>query len=202
MQIHWIKSNPESTSTGLAEITSENDDILQLDHTDLDHLHPKKRLEFLASRQLIKKMCGELNIPYQGIEKDEFGKPYLIDSDFQISISHSYPMVACAIHPSKSCGIDIESIRPQLIKIKHKFLNQEELAYCGDDLKKLCLHWSAKEALYKIHGRKRLIFAEQLAVQKITDSEIHTEITLANSKKNHLLNYQKFLKYYLVYNVS
>ncbi|MDW3209742.1 MAG: 4'-phosphopantetheinyl transferase superfamily protein [Reichenbachiella sp.] len=201
MRTHWIKTNPNSTTVGLAEITSEKDEILSHDHADLDHLHPKKRLEFLASRQLIKQMCTKLNIPYQGIEKDEFGKPHLIDSSYQISISHSYPMVACAIHPSQPCGIDIESSRPQLLKIRHKFLNPEELIYCGDDLKKLCLHWSTKEALYKIHGRKTLIFAEQLAILKITSEEIQAQIIIDETADNFILNYEYFLEYFLVYNV-
>ncbi|WP_420583327.1 4'-phosphopantetheinyl transferase family protein [Reichenbachiella sp.] len=201
MRTHWIKINPNGTSVGLAEITSEHDEILKQDHSDLDHLHPKKRLEFLASRQLMAQLCEGLYIPYQGIEKDEFGKPHLINSSYQISISHSYPMVACAIHPSKPCGIDIESIRPQLLKIKHKFLNPKELSYCGDDLKKLCLHWSSKEALYKVHGRKSLIFAEQLAIQQISPNEIHAEIITDQNIKNYILNYEYFLEYFLVYNV-
>ncbi|WP_422359763.1 4'-phosphopantetheinyl transferase family protein [Reichenbachiella sp.] len=201
MQTRWIKTDPNSTSVGLAEITSENDDILKHDHSDLDHLHPKKRLEFLASRQLVQQVCNELDIPYQGIEKDEFGKPHLVDSNYQISISHSYPMVACAIHPSSPCGIDIESMRPQLVKIKHKFLNPKELAYCQNDLKKLCLHWSAKEALYKVHGRKSLIFAEQLAIQQITPEEIQAQVITDEGVENFLLNYEYFLEYFLVYNV-
>lgn len=201
MQIHWIKTNPESTSAGLAEIMSENDDILQYDHADLDHLHPKKRLEFLASRQLIREVCHALDITYDGIEKDEFGKPHLINSSYQISISHSYPMVACAIHPFNACGIDIEGIRPQLLKIKHKFLNPDELEYCGEDLKRLCLHWSAKEALYKIHGRKRLLFAEQLAINSILSDKIQAQIIIDQTVENHVLNYEYFLEYLLVYNV-
>lgn len=201
MRTHWIKVNPNSTSVGLAEITSEKDEILTHDHTDLDHLHPKKRLEFLASRLLVQEVCNELEIPYNGIEKDEFGKPHLIDSEYHISISHSYPMVACAIHPSKPCGIDIESLRPQLVKIKHKFLNPKELAFCGDDLKKLCLHWSVKEALYKIYGRKNLHFAKQFAVQQIMPQEIQAQIIDNQDIENFILNYEYFLEYFLVYNV-
>ena len=201
MRVHWIKSNPDGTSVGLAEITSEHDDILQNDHTDLDHLHPKKRLEFLASRQLLKQMVEDLGLAYTGIQKDEFGKPHLIDLSHQISISHSYPMVACAIHPSAPCGIDIEAIRPQLAKIKHKFLNSRELQYCGNDLDRLCMHWSTKEALYKIHGRKSLIFAEQLEVSQVTAEKIEAQILLKGKVENYILNYEYFLEYFLVYNV-
>ncbi|MEO9968030.1 MAG: 4'-phosphopantetheinyl transferase superfamily protein [Reichenbachiella sp.] len=200
MQIHWIKSNPDSTSIGLAEIEEQDESLLE-SSPELDALHPKKRKEFLASRALLKTMCEQLDIPYQGIRKDDFGKPHLIDSSYHISISHSYPMVACAIHPSRSCGIDIESARPQLLKIKHKFLNPQELAVCGDDLSKLCLHWAAKETLYKIHGRKKLIFTKELAVLSITSKEIKSQIILDTHTENYILKNEYFLEYSLVYSV-
>lgn len=201
MQVHWIRSNPNGTSVGLAEVSGENDADLDLLHPDLAHLHPKKRLEFLASRQLIQRLCEAQQIAYHGIEKDAYGKPHLLQSDYQLSISHSYPMVACAIHPTAPCGIDIESTRPQLAKIKHKFLNSTELERCGSDLHQLCIHWSAKEALYKIHGRKRLSFAEQLVINELADDHIRASILLDGVEEKYLLRFEKFLEYYLVYNV-
>ncbi|MEO9851649.1 MAG: 4'-phosphopantetheinyl transferase superfamily protein [Reichenbachiella sp.] len=201
MRIHWIKSKPGSICTGLAEVELEDQDLINQHGSDLKHLHPKKKMEFLASRQLIREMCEQMNIAFHGIHKDEFGKPYLIDSAYHISISHSYPMVACALHPNTPCGIDIESARSQLLKIKHKFLNKEELEFCGEDLNKLCLHWSTKEALYKIYGRKRLIFAEQLAVLAIGGEEIKAQVTADRAVENYILNYEYYLEYFIVYNV-
>lgn len=201
MKIHWIKSHPNSTHVGLAQITSENDEILNQNHEDLDHLHPKKRLEYLGSRTLIEQMCQSLNIPFHGIHKDEFGKPHLINSNFHVAISHSYPMIACAIHPISACGIDIESKRPQLLKIKHKFLNPKELERCGEDLEKLCLHWSAKEALYKIHGRKNLIFAEQLEIISIAEKSMEAVLIINGKTEKYILTFEYFSEYLLVYNV-
>lgn len=201
MRIHRIKNNPKSTSIGLAEIIPAEDESLADKNTELKKLHPKKKLEFFASRQLIKDMCESLDIPYHGIQKDEFGKPYLIDSTFHVSISHSYPYVACAIHPNTSCGIDIETVRPQLLKIKHKFLNSEELAYCGEDLSRLCLHWSTKEALYKAYGRKRLLFAEQMAVREISANEIKAQLIADHNTQDYILNYEYFSDYLMVYSV-
>lgn len=201
MEVHWIKLRPDTTSIGLAEI--EPGDIELIDHfgPEVEHLHPKKKLEYVASRKLIGRMCEQIKIPYKGIRKDEYGKPFLIDSAYHISISHSYPMVVCAIHLERPCGIDIESSRPQLLKIKHKFLNEAELAFCGDDLSRLCLHWSAKEALYKIYGRKRLLFAEQLAVKDITENEIKAQVMAEGHIQSFTLNYELFLEYFVVFNV-
>ncbi|UXX79182.1 4'-phosphopantetheinyl transferase superfamily protein [Reichenbachiella carrageenanivorans] len=201
MQVHWIKPNPHGTSVGLAEVSGENDKDLDYLRPDLAHLNPKKRMEFLASRLLTQRLCEAQQIPYHGIEKDEYGKPHLIQSNYQLSISHSYPMVACAIHPTAPCGIDIESVRPQLTNIKHKFLNPIELRRCDTNLHQLCIHWSAKEVLYKIHGRKRLTFAKQLVIDEIRGDQIHARILLDDAEKKHLLKYEKVSEYYLVYNV-
>lgn len=199
MRIHWIKNNPNSTSIGLAEILPEEDEKLANQNAELRDLHPKKKLEFFASRRLMQHMCEELGVAFNGIKKDEFGKPHLIESSHHVSISHSYPYVVCAVNPKTSCGIDIESVRPQLLKIRHKFLNQDELDYCGEDLQRLCLHWSAKEALYKLFGRKRLLFAEQMAVNSISDQKMEGQIMVEGNVDNYPLKYEYFLEYLIVY---
>jgi 4'-phosphopantetheinyl transferase len=38
----------------------------------------------------------------------------------------------------------------------------------ANDLVKLCIYWCAKEALYKIHGKKNLLFADHLRVEPFT----------------------------------
>ncbi len=203
MIVHLIRSKPGGTSVGLAEISPQTETILAQENLspELANLHPKKQLESLAARELIQKMCARLGLPFRGIRKDGFGKPYLTDSVYHISISHSYPMMACSLHPIVPCGIDIESPRSQLLKVKHKFLNAEELAYCGVDLEKLCLHWSVKEALYKIHGRKSLVFAEQLAIRSISKKEIKAHVILQDGTEKFVLNHECFLGYIIVYNI-
>src|SRR5687767_7592174 len=56
--------------------------------------NPNKRLEFLAARVLLKELLASLELKFSGMMKDEFGKPFLKSSQFQISLSHSYPYVA------------------------------------------------------------------------------------------------------------
>jgi 4'-phosphopantetheinyl transferase len=126
--------------------------------------NPTKRLEFLAGRVLIKKLLTEKGLDFRGLTKDEFGKPFLRDHAFQVSLSHSYPYVAAVIDRSKSVGIDLEQPKEKLLKIAHRVLNDAERNDAGSDIVKHCIYWCAKETLVKIHGKKDLIFSENLNI--------------------------------------
>ncbi|MEP2668222.1 MAG: 4'-phosphopantetheinyl transferase superfamily protein [Cyclobacteriaceae bacterium] len=126
---------------------------------------PQKRLEWLSGRLLIRHLANSLGLSYQGIEKDIFGKPFLKNLDYHISLSHSYPYVAAQINPSHSVGIDIEQPKEKLLKVAPRILNPVELENAGTDIIKHCIYWSAKEALYKIYGKRGLLFNNNLSVE-------------------------------------
>lgn len=123
---------------------------------------PLKRLEWLSGRALIKSVLESEGLEYQGLRKDEFGKPFLKELNQQISISHSYPYVAVQIHQSESVGIDLEQPKDKLLKIAHRVLSEAELEDAGKDIVKHCVYWCAKEAMYKIYGKRGLHFENQL----------------------------------------
>jgi 4'-phosphopantetheinyl transferase len=123
-----------------------------------------KRLEFLTGRVVIKELLKSWSLPFYGLTKDEFGKPFLRNYGFQISLSHSYPYVAAIVDQNKSVGIDLEQPKEKLLKIAPRVLDTLELADAGDDIVKHCIYWCAKESLVKIHGKKDLIFAQNLKI--------------------------------------
>lgn len=133
--------------------------------------NPRKRLEFLASRTLIRALLHEWQLPYGGLTKDAFGKPFLSGSDTHLSLSHSFPYVAAVIHKHKNVGIDLEQPRQKLLRIASRVLAENELADAGDNIVKHCIYWCAKEALVKIHGRKDLIFSENLLISPFNLNE-------------------------------
>ena len=83
------------------------------------------------------------------IEYLDSGKPTIYDKF--ISISHSGKRVAVAISDSREVGVDIQLIDSKVERIKHKFLNDEELNKFST-LEDLTIVWSIKEALYKLYG--------------------------------------------------
>ena len=145
--------------------------------------HPTKQAEWMATRILVENLCQRFNLPFQGIVKDANGKPFLKSSTAQISISHSFPIAAAMIHTSGPCGIDIEWPRDILHRIKHKFLNSAELQY-QNDLEKLCIIWTAKEAIYKRYGKKKLSFRDEMRIT-INEDAIIGEILKEGPIRTH-----------------
>lgn len=124
----------------------------------------KRRIEWLAGRKLLHEMSGRET---RGVcLKDEFGKPYLEDSDYHISISHSHELVAVAAAPV-SVGVDIQYLVEKIGRIAHKFVREEEAATILPETRLEHQHviWGAKECLYKAYGRKQLDFLVHLQIE-------------------------------------
>ena len=127
--------------------------------------HPQKQLEFLAGKTCIQNLVNEQQAEYKGAWKDEHGKPHLVELPMQISISHSFPFAIAILSTDGPVGIDIELPREKHQVISRKYLNESELNESGNNLEKLCIQWSSKEAVYKEYGKKKLIFKENIRVE-------------------------------------
>lgn len=133
-----------------------------------------KRLEFLAGRVLVKTLLDKWDLPFAGLTKDSYGKPFLTGSSIRLSLSHSYPYVAAILHRQKNVGIDLEQPKEKMLRIGPRVLAPEELCDAGDDIIKHCIYWCAKEAMIKIHGKKNLILSKNLLVTPfLLDSQGH-----------------------------
>ena len=127
--------------------------------------HPQKRLEFLASRLLTQKLVTDIGDKYQGLIKDSFGKPFLRDSTWHVSQSHSYPYVAVILDKEKSTGIDIEQRKENLLRVASRVFSEQERNNAGSDLTHLAVLWCAKEALIKVYGKKDLTLKEEIKIE-------------------------------------
>ncbi|WP_163337124.1 4'-phosphopantetheinyl transferase superfamily protein [Desulfopila sp. IMCC35008] len=131
----------------------------------------KRQNEWLTGRLAVKMatmhylpdtLSAQLQVePHQfTVENSDSGRPYLtgnLPEDLQktdISLSHGNGYGA-AIIADTPCGIDIESCRESLKKVRHKFCTAEEeetlLHQLGElsDLQQLTILWTAKEAAKK-----------------------------------------------------
>jgi phosphopantetheinyl transferase len=106
--------------------------------------------------------------------KDEFGKPYLVPKQLEINYSHTQQLLFWGEHPSKQIGVDIETLRPQLTKIKHKFCREDELAFVPNtkEIEYLLAIWSSKEAIYKAYGKKEVDFRDHMQILPFSLSEM------------------------------
>ncbi|MCB0495749.1 MAG: 4'-phosphopantetheinyl transferase superfamily protein [Cyclobacteriaceae bacterium] len=172
----------------------------------LSEIHfPQRRLEWMASRYIGWQIAKELQGNCEGIWSDSHNKPHFMNSPMQISISHSNPYVAVLVHKKHPCGVDIEEKRDKLIRLAPKFLTETELALSNGDLDKLALAWGAKEAIYKMYGRKQLVFKENIL---LTELDAHWDKGKMNSilridNKNQIvpLEFEKFHNHILIYTI-
>ena len=137
-----------------------------------DHFkHPKRRLEWLATRLAYQLLCKEMSLPHSPILKEVTGRPYLGTDKIHISLSHCFPFVVAIISQNSPIGIDIQLPVPALgsISVQKRYLNNIEIKDSGQDIDKLCIYWSAKEAIYKAHGQQKLS-AQSISIQAFKKS--------------------------------
>jgi phosphopantetheinyl transferase len=155
-------------------------------------LHSSKRLEWLAGRMLLNQLTAQLGYEYQGTIKDEFGKPFLKNLPHHISLSHSFPYVAAQIDLHHEIGIDVEQPKSKLLTIAHRILAPAELTDAGTNVVKHCIYWCAKEAMYKVYGKKGLFFSDQLHIEPFTlenTGEIYGKINAIDYSRHLTMSY-------------
>lgn len=163
-------------------------------------LNETRFAEWMVGRILIQNLCSQFALKYRGLQPNEAGKPYLIGSEAEISISHSFPMAAAMIHLHNPCGIDLERARQKLILTQDKFINEQEAQYRGD-LQKLCAIWCGKEVLYKLYGRRKLSLREETTIEFETDSVMNGIISKDQVERHYRIHYEPVKEYFLAYSL-
>lgn len=166
------------------------------DEIDIVETKSESRLkQWLSVRLLLNEIYSDASITY-----DKFGKP-MLSNGVEISISHAGEYAVIALNSTKKCGIDIEQISSKVERIKEKFLSLDELEKVTS-LEELTLFWCAKEALYKLYGKKELIFNEQLFVDvKNKPNNLLGRIKIGENEDVHELVAEKIDDYLLVYTI-
>lgn len=164
--IHLLKFEPFNPKNELDKLTTDERERLS-SFTSLS-----RQMEFVATRILRHQLFG-----FEHIHYDPHGAPF-IESEGYISISHTHKYVGIALNKNHRVGLDLETHRPTIANVQHKFLNKhEQTVFDTTSYIEMTKVWSAKEALYKLAGRKQIIFKTQLLLDKI---EGHWKGTIVN----------------------
>ena len=177
-------------------------ELVEQEKEQIAGLNEKRLKEWLAGRYLLHIMSGR---KFRGAcLKDEYGKPYLVDSLYEISISHSGDYVAVIAAPMP-IGVDIQKIVGKIEMIAHKYMRKDELdsLQTKTRLEHLHVYWGLKESLYKAYGRKELRFKEHIISEAFTydlekgicKAKVHKD----NYHKYFQVYYEKLEDYILVY---
>jgi len=160
----------------------------------------KRKLEYAASRYLLLQLCDE---PIE-IVKDSYGKPYLNNKPYHISISHTKNFAAAIFSKHFAVGVDIEHIHQRVHKVQHKFLNGHEKQWLGEapSTNMVTLCWSAKESLYKLYGKKQLDFIEHLKLIRENENALRGIISKDTFEREYRVNNEQIENAQLTYVVD
>ena len=164
--------------------------------------HPIKQRERIASRGCVQELVRKIGKEYHGITKDDHDKPHLIDHNYHISISHSYPYAVAILHKLLPVGIDIEKPVEKLGRIAHRFLNEKEFYECDGDIRKLCIYWAGKEAIYKLNGKLGLNFKQDIRIPNFDLKQqdvIRSEFSIGEDITRIALNYLEYDSHIICY---
>lgn len=147
---------------------------------------------FLSIRHLLK----EINLKDSDLIYDDFGKPHLDKGRF-ISITHSFNFTAIIYSTKTEVGIDIEKQRDKILKIAPKFTPIQEyktIANTDALISKLTIVWGAKESLYKIYGKKKLLFLRDIFVADFSfdDKKTQGEIRFNGETYSYTVEFLEF----------
>lgn len=124
--------------------------------------NPIKKLESVAARYCLHQLSPEFDSLI--LVQNDRNRPFFEDSDWHISLTHSYPYVAAACSRKNRIGIDLEKPGRNIEKIAPRFLCAAELAKWKDASNLLTLAWSAKESIYKAVGKPGLSFQKEIEI--------------------------------------
>lgn len=209
MALAYQKDIDPQTSFALWKIDEQADELiaqLQLKDHEMLYLESlingKRNLHWLSTRVLLRTMLNTSS--YIDCKVDEHGKPYLANFPYYISLSHSFDYAAVMISRDKPVGIDIELIKDKIERIAHKFMNDEELSYMDKNhmTDHLYVSWCAKEAIYKLQGKKNVSFLHNIRLRPFEyqpEGSFKASLELENSRREFNVHYQKMDGYMIGY---
>lgn len=178
--------------------------LSEKESTYFAQLKGKRGIEWLASRLLLHQMSGRA--VRGNLIKDEYGKPFLENSSFHISLSHSHEMAAVIASPL-IVGIDIQRLVAKIERIAHKYMRDAEMESleAASRLAHLHVYWGAKEALYKAYGRKELDFKKHIFIEPfnydLANGKCSGKIKKGNFEAKYDVYYERINDYILVYSI-
>ena len=165
--------------------------------------HPHKRLQHLAGRYLLRFLFPDF--PNEEILIASTKKPFLPYEQYHFSISHCGDFAAAIVSKIERVGIDIEIETDKVVKIAHKFLNNNEqlqidnwqlnILPSTNNYQLPTLFWSTKETIFKWWGNGAVDFKAhiQLSINNFaTKGIINASFSKVVPHQNLIIQYQFF----------
>jgi len=211
MSIVWNKELGEDTRLAIWKIEENEEELkclLVLNDQEKNFVeglrNGKRTLHWLASRVLLRKLLNLDTSESLDTRIDEHEKPYIFNKSYHFSITHSFDYAGVIVSRDHLVGLDIEQINDKIIRIEDKFMSEEEKGFIDPNQKIQHLYacWSAKEALYKLFGKKNVSFKENIHIHPFPYSPkgiMRASLIKDQFFKNFEIYYEWFDGYMLAY---
>lgn len=205
MALVYHKQVDPKTSFAIWKIEESAEELynqLQLKDHETEFLstlnNGKRNLHWLSTRALLRSMLN--TDQYIDCLVDEHGKPYLANFPHQISLSHSYDYAAVMISEDKPVGIDIELIKNKIERVAKKFMSKAELGFINQNnaIEHLYICWCAKEAIYKLHGKKNVSFLDNIELKPFEfnlSGKFEAALNIEDLRHRYEVSFEKFENY-------
>lgn len=213
MALYLRKKLDNKAEIAVWQVTETEEELLSITSVPTDELEEislfrseSQRKQKLAVRALINELFEEKMY----LNHHDNGKPYLENCATNISITHTDNYVAIITHEEEEVGIDIESLERDFSAVEKKALSEDEIDDLEDNRSKkneqLAIYWCAKEAIFKRMSQNRVVFAEQIEVEKFRPKgEGELEATFIHKDEHEEefdLEYMMFDRHVLVWLVG
>lgn len=196
----------EHTTLGIWSLVEDVEELITVlpAHIELDanllESHVRRQKEWLTSRILTCHLLKRFTEDPLPLHRNPDGKPFFEQDRYFISITHSPELVAVILSDKYEVGIDVEILSPKALRLASKFLTDDERQQTGDQINKTCLYWSAKETLYKLYSRKKLIFKDNLFLTPTESNNVLSGcIRTDNFFKLYQIQYEKVQNHMLTF---
>lgn len=151
----WQIQETEAVFLSRYQLSSQDlSDILSL---KLD----SRRLEKWACRAALSELIEDKSIE---LSYSSFGQPIIRNGNISFSHTKNYGLAVLSHFP---VGADIEQVTPKILKLKHKFMNPQEMnQFNAKSPEEVTLIWSAKEAVFKWFEKGDLDFCSDMMITK------------------------------------
>ncbi|WP_207429125.1 4'-phosphopantetheinyl transferase superfamily protein [Pedobacter sp. SYSU D00535] len=209
MALAYYKHLDATTAFGVWKIEETAEELyssLQLNKDEEAYLQTlnngKRNLHWLSTRVLLRKMLNTEK--YIDCQVDEDGKPYLVNFPHHISFSHSFDYAAVMVSEDKPVGIDIELVKTKIDRVAKKFLCPDELAFIDNvhRIEHLYICWCAKEAIYKLQGKRNVSFKNHIRLNRFNYQEegcFSARLEVDQECKSFEVYYEAFKDYMIGY---
>jgi len=195
MPLVYQQNINEHTKIGVWHILETEDFFLEKVTEQYKISHSQKRIQHLAGRYLLFEMSNDISL--KDILLTATGKPFLLDSSYFFSISHSANYVAVIISAKSNVAIDIQHIVPKIESIKQKFLTELEMELLSNlsisPNEQYTLSWTIKEAMFKYFDEGGIDFKQHLnIVSTIFENDVWVSKATFNKNKLQQIETKSF----------